>query len=157
MVQCDPVQGDSVVQSLTSLISTQTTCMALATPQIMGYKIVGDNIDGTINPRYMRSNRQTESWHYYHSFAVQDRIDFTGLSDQQPEKPTAASIDDIMNKILPSTCTDDDDALKINFKTYIGRVLITNCKFFQIAFSDLYVHHIPHQYEKEMAAKSNVV
>ena len=39
-----------------------------------GFKIVGDNIDKTVRPRHMRSDRQAESLHYFHSYAVKDRV-----------------------------------------------------------------------------------
>lgn len=61
-----------------------------------GFKIVGDNIDKNIRPSYQRIDRQTQSLHYFHSFAVHDRIDLSTYSDQAPTIPP--SID-------PSTIT----------------------------------------------------
>ena len=49
-----------------------------------GFKIVGDNIDKNINSSFERINSSTLSLHYYHSFAVLDRIDLSGVSDDQP-------------------------------------------------------------------------
>lgn len=40
------------------------------------YKIVGDNIDKNITPSFQRLDHQTKSVHYFHAFAVKDRIDF---------------------------------------------------------------------------------
>ena len=43
------------------------------------YKIVGDNRDKNIKPRYMRTNYKVKSLHYYHYYAVLDRIDVSEL------------------------------------------------------------------------------
>ena len=40
------------------------------------YKLVGDNIDKVVKPRHMRIDHQAKSLHYFHSYAVKDRIDF---------------------------------------------------------------------------------
>ena len=48
-----------------------------------GFKLVGDNIDKNFKPRYMTSDRQTKSLHFFHSYAVKDRINLSGISDVQ--------------------------------------------------------------------------
>lgn len=50
-----------------------------------GFKIIGDNIDKNIKPRYYRSNTTVKSLHYYHSYALKDRIDMTDISDRKPQ------------------------------------------------------------------------
>ena len=52
-----------------------------------GFKIVSDNIDKNIQPSHQRLDRQTQSLHYFHSFAVRDRIDLSAYSDQPPSIP----------------------------------------------------------------------
>ena len=47
-----------------------------------GYKIVFDNIDKNVAPRFMRNEHQTRSLHYVHSNAVKDRLDFSNLSSE---------------------------------------------------------------------------
>ncbi len=61
------------------------------------YKLVFDNIDKSVKPRYMRSNVQTKSLHYVHMYCVKDRIDFSGLS----QVPKSIDIDDSLYSILP--------------------------------------------------------
>jgi len=39
-----------------------------------------------ISPRDMRVGNQVKSLHYFHSYAVHDRIDVSDLSDDQPKK-----------------------------------------------------------------------
>ena len=48
------------------------------------YVIVGDNLDKNIRPRHMTSDHQTQSVHYFHCYAVQDRVDFHHLSNDEP-------------------------------------------------------------------------
>ena len=45
---------------------------------------IGDNIDKNIRASFQRLDHQTKSLHYFHSFAVKDRIDFSTLSDVTP-------------------------------------------------------------------------
>jgi hypothetical protein len=51
---------------------------------ILGFKLVGDNIDKNVKPRHMRQEKQAQSMHYYHSYAVHDRILILGLSNVVP-------------------------------------------------------------------------
>ena len=57
--------------------------------QWCGFKIVGDNIDKNICPSHQRLDHQTQSLHYFHLFAVCDRIDLSAYSDQAPAIPPA--------------------------------------------------------------------
>ena len=43
-------------------------------PSLMTYQIVGDNIDKNVKPKTMTSEHQTRSLHYFHAYAVRDRI-----------------------------------------------------------------------------------
>lgn len=52
------------------------------------YKIVGDNIDKNVKPSLQRAEIQSQSLHYFHSFAVRDRVPVSGLSDAQPKVTT---------------------------------------------------------------------
>ena len=46
------------------------------------YCLCGDNIDKTVKKQYMRTDTyRTGSIHYFHSYAVADRIDFSDLSE----------------------------------------------------------------------------
>ena len=113
-----------------------------------GYKLVFDNIDKHVKPRYMRSDSQAVSLHYVHVYGVKDRIDYSSLSSQ---KPTELNLYDI----LPSA--EDYDSLKKDFTTLISRMLHTHLPFFGDDFKNLAEKHIPHQYSAEMCLKSEVV
>ena len=47
-----------------------------------GFKLVGDNVDKNIRASYQRIDYTTRSLHYFHVYAVLDRVDFSGLSDE---------------------------------------------------------------------------
>lgn len=50
-----------------------------------GYKFVGDNIDKNIKPRFQRQECHTgQSLHYFHGYAVRDRVDLSSYSDAVP-------------------------------------------------------------------------
>ena len=50
-----------------------------------GFKLIGDNIDKNIYQSFQRLNYGTKSLHYFHPFALLDRVDFSGLSDEPPK------------------------------------------------------------------------
>ena len=74
---CESTTGSSVAES--SLIASQQHQFVLPT-----YKLVGDNIDKKVVPREMRSDYQARSLHYFHTYAVRDRVNLTDVSDQAP-------------------------------------------------------------------------
>ena len=79
-----------------------------------GYKIVGDNIDKNIRRTHQRIDRTTRSLHYFHMFAVKDRLDFSYLSDH---RPTQVEID--IQVLLPGAT--DLAAIKKDFEILISR------------------------------------
>ena len=46
-----------------------------------GLKIVGDNVAKSVKPRLMQTDRQNQSFHYFHLYAVRDRINLTDTSE----------------------------------------------------------------------------
>ena len=45
-----------------------------------GYKLVFDNWDTNIRPRYMRSDSQTKSFHFVQAYGVHDRINYSAFT-----------------------------------------------------------------------------
>lgn len=70
------------------------------------YKLVGDNVDLTVNPRYMRIDNKLSSLHYYHSCAVQDRINVHDLLNERPSQ-TSVSVQEKAKSLLPTESDDD--------------------------------------------------
>lgn len=123
--------------------------------QLQSYKLVGDNIDKSVKARYMRfEGGHNKSLHYFHYFAVLNRVDFSAYPDVRPDLCLNSPMQ-IALSLLPST--DDDITLKHLFMTHISRVLCTHIPFFKSTFEDVVEWHIVHRYYGEMSTKSQVV
>lgn len=120
-------------------------------PGWFGFKIVGDNIDKAIKPRHETIHRHGQSLHYFHSFAVLDRIDFSFLSAEPSQlDPTLFPAE----MLLPSS--EELDGIKKSFSILIARILAKHVPEFA-DFQDSVVEHIPHKYSSEMEERSHVV
>ena len=86
-----------------------------------GFKICGDNIDKGVHCRHiMRFDKQTQSLHYFHSYAVRDRVDCSNLADDPLS--TTPTVRDVISRVLP---TDEDDAIiHDEFAILVARVLL---------------------------------
>ena len=91
-------------------------------PEVV-YSIVGDNIDKKVKPRYMRAGHGNRDLHYFHCYAVRDRVD-NSLSTSPPKLPPRASADTCAFSILPSI--DDDRVTRENMIIVVSRVLATH-------------------------------
>eukprot|EP00731_Ephydatia_muelleri_P004086 Em0002g262a len=121
------------------------------TEEWSGFRLVGDNIDKNVKPRDMRINSQTSSLHYFHAYAVKDRISFKHLSADA----TIIFPQDIdFNVFYPSV--EDNFQLVSNFETLVTRMFVQHIPGLQ-SLSAMANHHIEHQYSKNMALKSEVV
>lgn len=118
---------------------------------IPSYKLVGDNVDKEVKPREMRSDHQTRSLHYFHAYAVRDRIDLSSVSDVKVT-PDIGSIN--ITDLLPSA--SDDEELKKNFTLLMCQTLKKYMPFFG-KFATGISRHIKHEYFAEMSQKSEVV
>ena len=121
---------------------------------VFGYKLVGDNIDMEVTPRYARSDSHNKSLHYFHSYAVKSRIDVSTLSDV-PTSSLQPPLNLVFQKLLPSI--QDNEIIHANFRVHLQHILVDNLKFFNITCNDLVTRHITHKYYPEMSMKSNVV
>ncbi len=117
------------------------------------FRICGDNIDKTVRPRFLRSDRKNESLHYFHSYAVQNRVNVSSLSDLM--KPNTSTPENIAQAIFPSK--SDDKCLRQNIAVLISRVLVSYLSFLGFSFDKVVEWHIEHQYSQEMSQKSVVV
>ena len=69
---------------------------------LLGYRVVGYNIDKNVRPRHMRQDRQTMSMHYYHLYAVCDKINISGLSNVRPNLGNVSLLSIPVSNVLPS-------------------------------------------------------
>ena len=122
--------------------------------KIVGYKIVGDNLDKTVKARYMRDGARNQSLHYFHFFGVKNRVDLSNVPDVHPQtcmpSPELKSV-----MLLPSA--EDDKELHRLFAVHVSRVLATHVPYFKLAFDDVVEWHIKHKYYSEMSMASEVV
>ena len=74
--------------SSTSLIPSTPSTRPTVTIEGIGnwkdFKLIGDNIDKNIHRSFQSLNYTMMSLHYFHSYALLDRVDFSGLSDDPP-------------------------------------------------------------------------
>lgn len=115
------------------------------------YVIVADNIDKTVNPRHMTVDRQRQSLHYMHMYAVLDRVCGGSLEAH-------IRCGDVMSlsaaAFLPTS--QDSKQLCANYATLLARVVVDKLPFFSM-FKDCVVAHIPHLHSEKMQQKSSVV
>ena len=119
--------------------------------ELYGYSIVGDNIDKNVSPRNMTIDHQVLSLHYFHYYAVLDRVDFHDKS--HIVTPVIKEKVDY-EKFLPSP--SDIMALKKNLAVIVSRILVENIPALQ-RFVFGIKKHIDHEWSKEMAKKSVAV
>ena len=119
-----------------------------------GFKIVGDNIDYTIKPRYMGLDHQNQSVHYLNSIAVKDRIDLFSFSDEAVSSPLSPNLA-TANILLPSI--GDDTEIRSNFLFLVKKVVIEHLDYFAKSFGDVTERHISHKYSTEMQKKTEIV
>ena len=118
-------------------------------------KLVGDNIDWTIHPRFVRIDQQTQSVHYFNCYALKDRIDLSSLSDVPPTPMTRPNISEVISKLFPST--HEESVMHDDFAILLARMLCSHMTYFKGTFADVIDWHISHRYSAEMSTKSDVV
>lgn len=133
-----------------SLADAEVAQSSALQPQSLnaGYKLVFDNIDKNVKPRYMRCDAQTKSLHYVQVYGVKDRIDYSLFTSEH-------KTDMNLYSILPTS--EDYESLKRDFGVLISRIMHRHLPFFGNKFRKLVQRHIPHQYSAEMCKKSEVV
>ena len=115
-----------------------------------GFRWVGDNIDKTIGPRDMRLNNQSKSLHYFHVYAVKDRVDVRHLS---PSVTMLSPGDMDVTKFLPSD--EDNETLLANYKVLMARVITKHVP--GLAHLSPLIPNIRHAHSDSMSKKSEVV
>ena len=88
----------SDINSIPDVVSSAPT-LQIRTPS---FKLVGDNVDKTVRPREETLETHSKSLRYFHSFAVRDRCDITGLADD----PSLPDMDNINVDLVLPTAAD---------------------------------------------------
>ncbi|KAL5479623.1 hypothetical protein EMCRGX_G023170 [Ephydatia muelleri] len=116
-----------------------------------GFRLVGDNVDKNVKPRDMRLNSQTTSLHYFHTYAVKDRIWFSHLSTDPIE-----IVQDSINFEMFYPTVGDNTQLVSNLETLVARMFVQRVPGLQSLSAEA-TPHIKHLYSKQMALKSEVI
>ena len=101
----------------------------------------------------MRSDRQAESLHYFHSYAVKGRVNLSSVSDSPPIPPEFPNTE-LLESLLPSA--EDVTTIHSLFEVHVARILVEHFPFKKSAFADVVDWHIQDDYE-EMGETSDVV
>ena len=113
------------------------------------FKLVGDNLDKNVKPRDMRSDHQTESFHFFNTLAVKDRISLAHHSSSA----TIVNPDTVdLDQYLPSS--EDYRIMTSNMVTLVSRVLVKHIPSL-LPYTPVVESHIKHPRSKEMAQKSS--
>ena len=101
----------------------------------------------------MCSDKQTQSLHYFHLYAVKNRVSCSNLADTPRSiTPTA---EDVISKVLPSS--EDDTIIHDEFAILVARIMYKYMTFFQSSYADVINWHIEHKFSQQMSHKSEVV
>lgn len=120
-----------------------------------GFKIVGDNLDLNVRPRYRRIDKETVSLHFFHYFAVKDCVDLCHIPDELNSYVAVPTHELPINTLLPTAC--DHQTLVHHFGLLISRVLVEELPYFKSTFSDVVVKHIDHMHYNQMSETSETV
>ena len=110
----DLATGQSAAARLPSLTATAS----LHERQWSGFKLVGDNIHKNVRHTYQRLGQETMSLHYFHHFAVLDRVDFGQLPNVRPSIENL-DIDDLQMMQSAEDITDLEDKFAVLVSRYI--------------------------------------
>ena len=115
------------------------------------YIIVGDNVDKNVSPRDMRVGNQVKSLHYFHSYAVQDRVSLGSLSGD-------GHVSDIKTLAASAVFPTVGNCIRIrtNYIILAARVIVGNLSHFSF-LQKCVAQHIPHKFCKKTAEKSVIV
>ena len=115
------------------------------------YRIVGDNWDLEVKSHYQTKDKNNRSLHYFHLYAVADRVHADGNSDSSSQKSLA---DFQLPEVLPTT--EVQTQFVSDLVCLIPRVLVRYATPYKI-FAKSIVYHIPHPQQEAMSKKSEFV
>ena len=147
--ELEPADLESDSSSMHTTL-TSDTASALATHQIRSlptYKLVGDNLNKSIQPLEEIGTYHKNIHLYFHSYAVKDRLELGSFED-------SPSLSDLQKANIEPTA-DDNIALKSNFVTLAARIIHNHMPFFKKTIGS--IKPILCAYAKEMSQKSQVV
>ena len=146
--------GPLPTRQVSNIQQARSNIHSSSSPMELGYKIVGDNLDKSVKARYMHDGAGNQSLHYFHYFAVKNRVNLSNLPDVHPQ--TCMPSPELKAVIMLPSAEDDKDLCRL-FAVHVSRVLATHIPYFKYAFDDVVEWHIKHKYYSEMSLASEVV
>lgn len=115
------------------------------------YRIVGDNVDVRLHPRHQTLTRRDQDHHWFHMYAIKDRVVGLHLADDRP-------ITEIAKLPLSAFLLNMKDCrcLHREFTILMARVLVKYLPCF-LFLQAVVPDHIPHQFSDVMNKKSETV
>ena len=120
-----------------------------------GFRVIGDNLDKNVRPRFRRIDRGTQSLHFFHVYAAKDRVNLSNVTDSPSSFLNTPVAELPVQSLLPTS--SDNQSLFSDFSVLVSRVLVSKLQYFSTTFGDIVVKHIQHEFSKEMAEKSETV
>ena len=71
-----------------------------------------DNVDKNVRPTFQRSNHHTQSLHHFHSYAVKDRVNLSG-SSEEGKSPSSVDPSSLIVTKEEWDCFKDDCSILI--------------------------------------------
>ena len=100
-----PTNDNVDIDNSTMIANVDASCTLASSGNTWnGFKMIEDNINKNLHPSFQGIDSTTRSLHYFHSYALLDRVDFSGQSDE----PQSGNVE--FNTLLPSS--DDIKKLK---------------------------------------------
>ena len=117
-----------------------------------GRKVVFDNFDFKQHVHRMTESNQNVDIHWVTHMAVENRVDDNNLSSDQP--PDVDLLNMPNGRCIPNS--HEHRLQRENYIALVERIITTEipCLEFLQPYA---LKHIPHQYSKEMAQKSDMV
>lgn len=118
----------------------------------LDYDVIGDNIDLTITPTNMTSEKQRKSIHWFMNLIIKKRVFApVTLADDKPQGDISETP---VSKFFPST--NDNSSLKDNFMFHVGKVVVSQLKFLN-QFKPCLPQFISHEHIEELSKKSQFI
>ena len=113
--ECENPQYETETTEVQEMVIAEEVPCTSTVENSNGYVIVGDNIDKNVRPSFQRTDRKTESWHCFHSYAVYNRVNISKLSDSMPSGEVSVT------SVLPNK--QDLQRIFEDFEVLISRYL----------------------------------
>jgi hypothetical protein len=112
-----------------------------------GFRIIGDNLDINVKPRYHCVDHGTTSPHFFNLVALRDCIDLSDVSDDSSIYLNTP-VGDLETKILLPSHMEYEEMIS-NYAVLVSTVLVSKLPYFESTFDDIIMKHITHTYTKE--------